>query len=201
MRALIFHCRGAGNRNFERNIRDLIAQHNPSIILLVETRVTGSKQGWCDCIVAYTKFMRCAVFMAWLHFKGGLFGTSAHLLHPITDCMKKVSMDGRSRSKFPAFKKFRDVSDSLRPPTGKTPRKGKATAIRSTETDRAAGKLLQVNWLAYTKEPLRFALFESLRPSKQGNLIRVKSQGQARKPGSFTNPSSVIPAIGSSALK
>ena len=34
-------------------------------------------------------FMRCAVFMAWLHFTGGLFGTSAHLLHPITDCMKK----------------------------------------------------------------------------------------------------------------
>jgi hypothetical protein len=27
--------------------------------------------------------------MAWLHFTGGLFGTSAHLLHPITDCMKK----------------------------------------------------------------------------------------------------------------
>jgi len=66
-----------------------------------------------------------------------------------------------------------------------------------TSTGRAAGKLLQVNWLAYAKEPLRFALFESLRPES----FRVKSKGQARKLGSFTNPSSVIPAIGSSALK
>jgi len=29
----------------------------------------------------------------------------------------------------------------------------------------------------------------------------IISEGRARKPGSFTNPSSVIPAIGSSALK
>lgn len=69
-----------------------------------------------------------------------------------------------------------------------------------TSTGRAAGKLLQVNWLAYAKEPLRFALFESLRP-REFESFRVKSKGQARKPGSFTNPSSVIPAIGSSALK
>ncbi|KAL7263002.1 hypothetical protein ACSBR1_001214 [Camellia fascicularis] len=45
LKILIWNCRGAGNNNFKRNMRELIRTHNPGILILMETKVTYSSMG------------------------------------------------------------------------------------------------------------------------------------------------------------
>lgn len=41
IKVLSWNCRGASNPTFMRNLRDLIAIHKPTILALLETRVSG----------------------------------------------------------------------------------------------------------------------------------------------------------------
>lgn len=45
MNLLIWNCQGAGNNTFKRNIWDLIRNHKPDMIILMETKVTLSSMG------------------------------------------------------------------------------------------------------------------------------------------------------------
>ncbi|XP_028089827.1 uncharacterized protein LOC114290144 [Camellia sinensis] len=45
MKMLVWNCHGAGNSVFKRTIRDLLKSHNPSIIVLIETKVQLSSMG------------------------------------------------------------------------------------------------------------------------------------------------------------
>ncbi|KAI8031966.1 hypothetical protein LOK49_LG01G02988 [Camellia lanceoleosa] len=45
MKMLVWNCRGAGNSVFKRNMRKLLKCHNPSIIVLMETKVQFSFMG------------------------------------------------------------------------------------------------------------------------------------------------------------
>jgi hypothetical protein len=42
MKILVWNCRGAGNANFLRSIRDLIVTYRPVVVVLVETRLAGA---------------------------------------------------------------------------------------------------------------------------------------------------------------
>lgn len=42
MKILVWNCRGAGNANFLRSIRDLIVTYHPVVVVLVETRLAGA---------------------------------------------------------------------------------------------------------------------------------------------------------------
>lgn len=42
---LIWNCRGAGNDNFKRNFRDIINQHKPEMVALLETKVDLKSMG------------------------------------------------------------------------------------------------------------------------------------------------------------
>ena len=43
MKILLWNCRGAGNQNFRRNFVELMRYHQPSIVVLVETRILGQR--------------------------------------------------------------------------------------------------------------------------------------------------------------
>lgn len=43
MKIMLWNCRGAGNDEFLCIIRDLIAMHDPMILVLVETKISGEK--------------------------------------------------------------------------------------------------------------------------------------------------------------
>jgi hypothetical protein len=43
MTILLWNCRGAGNPNFRRNFVELMRYHQPSIVVLVETRISGQR--------------------------------------------------------------------------------------------------------------------------------------------------------------
>ena len=43
MRILVWNCREAGNEDFLGVIRDLISVHDPVILVLVETRISGDR--------------------------------------------------------------------------------------------------------------------------------------------------------------
>ncbi|XP_028115612.1 uncharacterized protein LOC114313424 [Camellia sinensis] len=45
MNLLIWNCRGVGKNTFKRNMRDLIRNHKPYMIILMETKVTFSSMG------------------------------------------------------------------------------------------------------------------------------------------------------------
>ncbi|KAL7230196.1 hypothetical protein ACSBR2_008666 [Camellia fascicularis] len=45
MNLLIWNCRGVDNNTFKRNMRDLIRNHKPVMIILMETKVTLSSMG------------------------------------------------------------------------------------------------------------------------------------------------------------
>lgn len=42
---LTWNCRGAGNDNFKRNFRDIIHEHKPEVIALLETKVALNSMG------------------------------------------------------------------------------------------------------------------------------------------------------------
>lgn len=42
---LIWNCRGAGNDNFKRNFRDIINQHKPEVVALLETKIDLKSMG------------------------------------------------------------------------------------------------------------------------------------------------------------
>ena len=43
MKILLWNCRGAGNPNFRRNFVELMRYHQPSIVMLVETHISGQQ--------------------------------------------------------------------------------------------------------------------------------------------------------------
>jgi hypothetical protein len=43
MKILLWNCRGAGNPNFRRNFAELMRAHHPTIVVLVETRISGQR--------------------------------------------------------------------------------------------------------------------------------------------------------------
>lgn len=43
MKILIWNCRGAGNANFLRSIRDLIVTYRPVVVVLVKTRANAQR--------------------------------------------------------------------------------------------------------------------------------------------------------------
>ena len=43
MKTLLCNCRGAGNPNFCQNFAELIRYHQPSIVVLVETRISSQR--------------------------------------------------------------------------------------------------------------------------------------------------------------
>ncbi|KAI8013982.1 hypothetical protein LOK49_LG05G02478 [Camellia lanceoleosa] len=45
LKLLFWNCRGAGNKNFKRNITEILRTHKPEILILMETKVLYSKMG------------------------------------------------------------------------------------------------------------------------------------------------------------
>ncbi|KAL7173640.1 hypothetical protein ACSBR2_032989 [Camellia fascicularis] len=45
MKMLVWNCRGGGNSVFKRTLRELLKNHNPTIIVLMETKVSLSSMG------------------------------------------------------------------------------------------------------------------------------------------------------------
>ncbi|KAI8032770.1 hypothetical protein LOK49_LG01G00012 [Camellia lanceoleosa] len=45
MDLLIWNCRGAGNKRFKRNMRELVRIHKPNLLVLLETKVEFSAMG------------------------------------------------------------------------------------------------------------------------------------------------------------
>lgn len=45
MQVLVWNCRGAGDSEFERAIMDLVRINNPTLVFLLETRLTASRIG------------------------------------------------------------------------------------------------------------------------------------------------------------
>ncbi|PKI70720.1 hypothetical protein CRG98_008953 [Punica granatum] len=43
MNLLAWNCRGAGNANFRRSLKDVISNHNPDIVILTETHLSGER--------------------------------------------------------------------------------------------------------------------------------------------------------------
>lgn len=41
MKLLLWNCRGAGNEDFQLVLRDLVSLHDPVLMVLVETKISG----------------------------------------------------------------------------------------------------------------------------------------------------------------
>ena len=69
MRILVWNCRGAGNEDFLGVIRDLISVHDPVILVLVETRISGDRADEVSRRIGFSSSTR----METQGFSGGIW--------------------------------------------------------------------------------------------------------------------------------
>ena len=43
MKILVWNCREAADQNFQTNVRDLISQYSPNLLILIETRLSSDR--------------------------------------------------------------------------------------------------------------------------------------------------------------
>lgn len=72
MKIVSWNCQGAGNESFRRNFRELVRSHNPSVVFLLETRVSQDTAyeiapflGYSNYEIAPTEGMAGGVWMLW----------------------------------------------------------------------------------------------------------------------------------------
>jgi hypothetical protein len=89
MKTLLCNCRGARNPNFRRNFAELMCYHQPSIVVLVETRISSQRAeiismglGF-DSVIRYSLLYMLVLYMH-LAF---IFGTTLCLLPTYTPCL------------------------------------------------------------------------------------------------------------------
>jgi hypothetical protein len=58
MKVLLWNCRGAGNPNFRRNFADLKRSHQPTIVVLVETRISGQRAVEVSTALGFDRVIR-----------------------------------------------------------------------------------------------------------------------------------------------
>jgi exonuclease III len=58
MKVLLWNCRGAGNPNFRRNFADLMRSHQPTIVVLVETRISGQRAVEVSTALGFDRVIR-----------------------------------------------------------------------------------------------------------------------------------------------
>lgn len=69
MDILTWNCRGAGSDEFHRLLAEMLQQYNPTILVLLETRVKGS---WSHHIMQYSRLNRCLLSEA-RGYAGGIW--------------------------------------------------------------------------------------------------------------------------------
>lgn len=85
MKLLVWNCRGAGNKVFKRNLRELILIHKPTILVLMETKVQFSSMGLFFNKLGFTASThvdpvgKCGgIWMLWDPFKSTVMALDAN---------------------------------------------------------------------------------------------------------------------------
>lgn len=56
MNFLFWNCRGAGNRKFQRNVKELLKEVRPAVLALVEPRISGNRASRVASKLKFAKF-------------------------------------------------------------------------------------------------------------------------------------------------